>query len=188
MELIPALEIGWLNGWTLLALLYLVYGILLLVFPRDVIARLYEYDRSRWSRRQRVFYAMGKLLILVYFALTIFTPLKTGVVVFIPGILLFVLGLAGFIMALVNFRNTPLGQPVTSGLYRISRHPQVFMGFILGCGICMAIGSWPALFMLTLSSLFGRARTLAEEEACLERYGDPYRAYMKRVPRYFLFF
>lgn len=188
MELIPALEIGWLNGWTLLALLYLVYGILLLVFPRDVIARLYEYDRSRWSRRQRVFYAMGKLLILVYFALTIFTPLKTGAVVFIPGILLFVLGLAGFIMALVNFRNTPPGQPVTSGLYRISRHPQVFMGFILGCGICMAIGSWPALFMLTLSSLFGRARTLAEEEACLERYGDPYRAYMKRVPRYFLFF
>jgi protein-S-isoprenylcysteine O-methyltransferase Ste14 len=28
---------------------------------------------------------------------------------------------------------------------------------------------------------------LAEEEVCLRRYGEPYRAYMERVPRYFLF-
>ncbi len=167
MELMPALEIGWPNGWILLALLFFVYGILLLVFPKDVIARLYEYDRSRWSRRQRAFYTIGKLLILVYLALIIFTPLKRGTVVFIPAIVLFVLGLAGFIIALVNFKNTPPDQPVTSGLYRMSRHPQVFMGFMLGCGICMAIGSWLALFILILSSLFGSARALAEEEVCL---------------------
>jgi len=184
MELIPALEIGWGNGWVLLALLYLVYGFLLLVFPKDMTTRLYEYDRSSWSRRQRAFYVIGKLFVLVYFTLVILTPLKTGAVVFIPGIILFVLGLGGFVIALVNFRNTPLDQPVARGLYRISRHPQVFMLFILALGICMAIGSWPALFILLLSSLFGRARTLAEEEACLERYGDSYRAYMKRVPRY----
>jgi protein-S-isoprenylcysteine O-methyltransferase Ste14 len=187
MELIPALEIGWLNGWVLLALPYLVYGGLLLVFPKQVIARLYEYDRSRWSGRQRASYAVGRLLVLVYFALMIFTPLKTERVVFVPGIILFALGLAGFSIALVDFKNTPLDQPATSGLYRISRHPQVFMGFVLGCGICIAAGSWLALLVLILSSLFGRARTLAEEEACLERYGDSYRAYMKRVPRYFLF-
>jgi len=188
MELIPALEMGWLNGWVLLASLYLVYGFLLLVFPKDVVTRLYEYDRSSWSKRQRAFYVIGKSLVLVYFALIIFTPLKTGSVVFIPGIILFVLGLVGFIIALVNFKNTPLDQPVARGLYRISRHPQVFMLFILALGICMAIGSWLALFILLLSSLFGRVRTLAEEEACLERYGDSYRAYMERVPRYFLFF
>ena len=39
---------------------------------------------------------------------------------------------------------------------------------------------------LIISALFLRSRTLAEETACLEQYGDSYRAYMKRVPRYLL--
>ncbi len=52
--------------------------------------------------------------------------------------------------------------------------------------ICIAIGSWFALFVLIIPKFFGHFRTLAEEEACLEQYGDLYRAYMKRVPRYFL--
>jgi len=99
---------------------------------------------------------------------------------------LFALGLAGFVIALFNFKNAPLDQPVTRGLYRISRHPQQLMFFISFLGICVAIGSWLALFIQIVSSLFLHSRILAEEKACLERYGDSYRAYMKRVPRYFL--
>ena len=138
MELIPALEIGWLNGWILLCLLYLIFGILLMAFPKDVVARLYDYDRSGWSKTQRAFY--------------------------------------------VNFKNTPLDQPVTRGLYGISRHPQVLMLFISAFGICIAIGSWLVLFIAIISSLFLHSRDIAEKKACLERYGDSYRAYMKRVP------
>jgi len=188
MELIPALKIGWLNGWILLALLYLIFGILLLIFPKDVVARLYEYDRSRLSKRQRTFNVIRRSLGLVCLVLIIFTPIKTGTIVFIPGVILFGLGLAGFIIALFDFKDTPLDQPVIRGLYRISRHPQILMLFVSACGICVAIGSWLVLFIQILASLFGHSRTLAEEQACLERYGDLYRAYMKRVPRYFLFF
>jgi len=65
MELIPALEIGWLNGWILICLMYLIYGILLMAFPKDVVARLYDYDKSSWSKTQRGFYVTGKLLALV---------------------------------------------------------------------------------------------------------------------------
>ncbi len=186
MELIPTLEIGWLNGWILLCLMYLIFGILLLAFPKDVVARLYDYDRSCWSKTQRAFYIIGKLLALVCLFLIIFTPLKIRANIFIPGIILFALGLAGFIAALFNFKNTPLDQSVTRGLYRISRHPQVLMLFIMSIGICMTVGSWLVLFILVIAGFFGHFRTLAEEKACLERYGDSYRAYMKRVPRYFL--
>jgi protein-S-isoprenylcysteine O-methyltransferase Ste14 len=136
MELIPTLKIGWLNGWVLLVILYLIFGILLLAFPKDMRARLYEYDRSNWGKTQRVFYVIGKLLALVCLVLIIFTPLKIGANIFIPGIILFALGLAGFIIALFNFKNTPLDQSVTRGLYRISRHPQVLMLFIMSIGIC----------------------------------------------------
>ena len=105
---------------------------------------------------------------------------------FLTAIILFAFGLAGFITSLFNFKNTPLDQPVTRGLYRISRHPQVLMLFIMSIGICITIGSWLVLFIVIISSLFLHSRDLAEEEACLERYGDSYRNYMKLVPRYFL--
>ena len=62
MELIPTLKIGWFNGWILLVILYLIFGILLLAFPKDVRVRLYEYDRSSWSKTRRAFYIIGKLL------------------------------------------------------------------------------------------------------------------------------
>ena len=186
MELIPTLKIGWLNGWILLCLVYSIFGILLLVFPKDVVVRLYDYDRSSWSKAQKVIYIIGKLLAFVCLVLIIFTPLKIGANVFIPAIILFTLGLAGFIIALFNFKNTPLDQPVTRGLYRISRHPQVLMLFIMSIGICITIGSGLVLFIVIISSLFLHSRDLAEEKACLERYGDSYREYMKRVPRYFL--
>jgi len=71
MELIPTFEIGWLNGWILICLLYLLYGILLWAFPKDVVARL--YDKSGRTERQKKFIYAGSLLAFVYFVLIIFT-------------------------------------------------------------------------------------------------------------------
>jgi fatty acid desaturase len=114
MELIPELEVGWLNGWILICLLYLMYGFLLLVFPKDVVARL--YDKSGRTKRQKAIIHAGGLLASVLFILLTFTPLKIGSNVFILGIAIYALGLTGFIVALMNFKNTPHDQPATRGL------------------------------------------------------------------------
>ena len=184
MEFFPTIEVGWFNGWILLLVLYLAYGVLLLAFPKHVVKRLYDYNRSSWSRRHRIFYVTEKLLLVVYMILVVLSPLKTDSIIFIPGIVFFSLGLIGFITALFNFKNTPLNQPVSRGLYRVSRHPQILMLFIAGSGIGLAIGSLFIVFLQIIASLFGRSRLLAEEQACLEQYGDLYRDYMRRVPRY----
>ena len=186
MELIPVLEIGWLNGWILMGLLYLTYGVLLLSFPKDVVTRL--YDKSGRTKRQTIIIYVGSFFAFVYFVLIIFTPLKLGSDVFVLGLVVFAVGLAGFVTALFNFKHAPFDRPVTGGLYKISRHSQQLMFFIAFLGICVAIGSWLALFMQFLSSVFLHSRILAEEQACLKRYGDSYRDYMKRIPGYFLFF
>jgi protein-S-isoprenylcysteine O-methyltransferase Ste14 len=186
MELIPTIEIGLLNGWFLIVLLYLAYGILLWFFPKDVVARL--YDKSGRTKRQKTIIYAGGLLASVLFILLIFTPLKIGSNIFILGIVIYALGLTGFIVALFNFKNTPHDQPATGGLYRISRNPQQVMFFITFIGVCFAVGSWLALLVQMASSLFLHTRILAEEKACLEHYGDSFREYMKSVPRYFLFF
>jgi len=169
-----------------MCLLYVIYSVLLMIFPKDVVARL--YDKSGRSKRHKVIILIGSLLVFIYFVLIIFTPLKIGSGVFVLGMIVFIFGLTGFVIALINFKNVPPDQPSTSGLYRISRHPQQLMFFITFIGICFAIGSWIALFIQLLSSIFLHTRVVAEEKACLARYGNAYQTYMKRVPRYFIFF
>jgi len=89
-------------------------------------------------------------------------------------------------VAMYNFKDTPLDQPVTKGVYRYSRHPQIVALTIMLTGICLAIGSWAALLMLIISRLWQHFSILAEEEVCLNKYGEAYRDFMTRVPRYLL--
>ena len=173
MESMPALRIGWLNGWLPLGALVLTEGILFLVFPKEVVTRL--FDRSGWSQRQVVFTVLGKLVALIC-------------LVFVIGMIIVGLGLIGLAKALFDFKNTPLDQPVTRGIYRISRHPQIVMSSVVLLGTCIAIGSWLALLMLVVARILSHLGILAEEEVCLEQYGAAYRAYIERVPRYFVFF
>jgi protein-S-isoprenylcysteine O-methyltransferase Ste14 len=186
MELMPALGLGWLNGWILLAFEFLIEGFLLLIFPKEVVARL--FDRSGWSPKQRVFTIIGKTFSLACLALIILTPLKLDSFMFLVGLILYAIGLVGLVTAMLNFRDTPPDEPATKGLYRTSRHPQIVSLFVVFLGACLAIGSWVALFAMVMSRLFQHFGILAEEEVCLKRYGESYRSYMKRVPRYLAFF
>ena len=186
MELFPKLEIGLLSGWMLVVLFFGAYGIMLIFFPKNAIARL--YDRSGQRNLQVLRRLFGVILVLLWFILVSLTPLKIGDVVFTIGISIYSLGLIGFVIALNNFKNTPVDQPVTSGLYMISRHPQQLAVSVSFLGIGIAIGSWSAFAFMILGVIGGHFRILAEEEACLEQYGESYRNYMERIPRYFLFF
>jgi protein-S-isoprenylcysteine O-methyltransferase Ste14 len=186
MELLPELEIGWLNGWVAIVLLGLTDGILFLAFPKKVVERL--FDRSGWSQPQRAFTVAGKLCALGCLILITLTPLKIGRPVFVIGALLIALSLIGLVKALFDFKNTPPDEPVTHGLYRVSRHPQIVMASLVLLGACIAISSWLALALWAAARLLEHFGIIAEEEVCLKQYGEPYQAYLKRVPRYFIFF
>lgn len=186
MELMPTLQLGWFNGWIMLVSFYLVFVVLMLVFPRDVVAKLFSV--SGWSREQKIISTIGKPFSLACVALIIFTPLKIGQGVFVVGLGIFALGFIGMLVALFNFRNTPADQPVTRGLYRVSRNPQWVTLFAMLLGACIAIGSWTAVILLLIAAVFYHFRIRGEERACLARYGESYQDYLDRVPRYFLFF
>ena len=186
MELFPNLEIGMINGWILIVLFFGSYAIMLIFFPQKAIARL--YDRSGQRNHQVLRRLFGVILILLWFILVSLTPLKISDVVFVIGISVFSLGLIGFLIALVNIKNTPVEQPATSALYMISRHPQQLAVSVSFIGISIAIGSWTAFALMILGVIGGHNKILAEEEACLEQYGESYKNYIERIPRYFLFF
>jgi len=180
------MEIGFFNGWLLIAFFYLVFGIMLIIFPKAVVARLYDRSGQRgFQKGRRVF---GMLLIFLWMFLSIVTHLTDDIAVFAFGIAIYSLGLIGMVVALIEYKNTPIDQLVTSGLYSISRHPQQVTISASFLGVSIAMGSWLALGLICVGLIMAHPKILAEEEACLEQYGESYKRYMEQVPRYFLFF
>ncbi len=183
MDWIPPLRLGWLNGW----LPALVYAVVLsgtiFRFPKDVRRRL--FDTSAWTPSQKLTRVLGGALAITLIALMTLSPLKIGHPLFIVGGILYVLGLWVVVVGLFNFRDAPPDRPATNGLYRMSRNPQSLGLGLLGLGICLAIGSWLALLLFAAAARIYHQRVLAEEQACLQQYGDSYRRYMESVPRYF---
>ena len=186
MQLFPELRLGWPNGWIFLLIFGVIFGGVVRSFPKDVIARL--YDTSNWTQTQRILTRIGKVFSVVITVLVVLTPLNANRPVFWLGTAIFVLGLSGLVLALFNFRNTPVDQPITQGLYRVSRNPQWMMLIVMFLGQCLVIGSWTAFFLFVVTIACYHFRILGEERACLAQYGDAYRDYMERIPRYFVFF
>ena len=170
MECIPEFGFGWGTGWIYLLILAATDGVLFASFPRKVVKRL--FDRSGWSQKQILVTILGKLVALTSIFMLIFTPIKFGSTVFIIGSAIALLALLGLIKSLYDYRNTPMDVPVTKGIYRLSRHPQVIMSSMVLLGGAIAIGSWSALILVLLARALSHQQLLAEEHACLSQYGE----------------
>src|SRR5262249_16876664 len=73
------------------------------------------------------------------------------------------------------------GRLVTSGVYRLARHPQYLGLAILGLGAFLV---WPRVLVLaayvTMLFLYGLLARL-EEARCLEKFSETYRSYQRRT-------
>lgn len=120
MEWLPELKLGWSNGWLLLGVFYMIFGVLMLLTPKDIVAKLFSV--SGWSRQQVIFSAIGKPFSLACLGTIIFSPLKLGQNVFMVGCVVFLVGFTGMMIALSKFRSTPSDQPVQNYLKRVPRY------------------------------------------------------------------
>lgn len=186
MSYFPPLHLGWLNGWIPIFLFYGVFFVLLKIFPKDTVERL--YDRSHWTNQQANLARIGLPFALVGLILIMFTALKIGQPIFWFGLVMYLVGFAGFLSSLYSFNNASLGKPVTVGLYKVSRNPQ-WVAFAFGIiGTSLMVGSWTAFLLLMVRVVMNHFRILGEERALEIQYGEPYLAYQKIVPRYLFFF
>jgi len=186
MQWFPSIQPGWLNGWIAIALVAVTEGVLFLTFPKEVVRRL--FDRSGWTPPQIALTVIGKLSSAYCLAMLILTPLKLNTFLFYTGAAVSAAGTVGLVKALFDFKAAPLNEPVTRGMYRISRHPQMVMASLILLGGCLAVGSGSATLAWVLARLFGHFGILGEEKVCRETYGDAYERYLRHVPRYFVFF
>jgi protein-S-isoprenylcysteine O-methyltransferase Ste14 len=182
---IPPLQIGLWNAW--IPMLYFpLHPLIMVVFDRlmgtgDLFEKMgtVPYDKSE----QRAFAAYMAILVLM-FVYSVFLPLRLGTAWFYAGLVIFLLGLGALLWAVVDIVTTPLGRPFATGAYRFSRHPMFVSITTANIGVSVASASWIFLLLSIVVQSLQVTQAIAEERGCTARYGEEYRAYLKRTPRW----
>jgi len=183
--LVSAFEIGLLNVWILM--LYLPLHPLLmtlidkLVGTGDISKKMGAVPYNEAEKRTAYASMSVHGLLLIY---SVFLPLKLGTAWFHIGLPIYLLGLTMLIITTANIATTLLGEPWTEGLYHYSRHPMVLSEFLISIGVSTASASWIFLFLSIVYTVLESSVAVSEERWCLEKYGDAYREYMDRTPRW----
>jgi len=187
MKIFPEFQIGILNGWVLLVLYFI--GLIISVSFYSKESRLWLFNNPKDENKRVLLFIRlcGQLAMVAYIVMMVFTPLNFNYPIFLVGAVIYSIGYICEISALHYFRITPPGQPVVGGPYRLTRNPQWVGLFLVLLGSAIAAGIWLYIGMVVAVGLIYHIQILDEEAACIKKYGDSYREYMKRIPRYFLF-
>jgi len=74
-------------------------------------------------------------------------------------------------------------QLVTTGLYAVVRHPQYLAGDCLVVAVMCITQHWAALVAGGIAIAANRLTMIKADRDLVAKFGEPYRAYMARVPR-----
>jgi protein-S-isoprenylcysteine O-methyltransferase Ste14 len=183
MSLIPAFEIGVWNAWIFMVLELLTFPLFFRVAtPRA--PKKESHNVATLPRVKRTLLYSSKIIYIPATIYSVFLPIQLGNLWFYIGFPVTLIGLITSALVIVNWASSPPGKPVTGGLYRYSRHPMYATAFIFFLGVSIITASW--VFLLFTILLIGASFYFAplEEESCLEEYGDAYRDYMDKTPKY----
>ena len=111
-------------------------------------------------------------------------PLQLGTAWLYGGLLIFSFGVVFTIVAVLNFATSPRDKVITKGLYGVSRNPMYIGLLIMQIGLGLTCSSWLYLLLTLVLMILLNANLSAEERYCLYRYGDAYREYMNKTPRW----
>ena len=184
MSLVPAFEIGVWNAW-----IFILYT-LVIVFLLPAINKSAKETggitiASVYNRREMIILYSYHIIVFMLLIYSIFLPLRLGTVWFYTGLPIALLGLAIYTMVIVSFATTPLDREVlTKGPFRYSRHPMYLSSSLAYIGIGIACASWLFLLLSVAYTVLSLISAIPEERFLLEKYGDAYREYKDRTPRW----
>ena len=184
MSLIPAFELGLWNAWIFKLLGILVVAVTGSLSNEEAMEKFGEKLEVPHSKTEEISERLISLLSLPFILYSFFLPLKLGTSWFHVGLPICLLALVIGFSSVVSFTATPLDKLVTKGTYRISRNPICLAGFLLDSGIGLACASWVFILYAMVDLVLMNTMLKAEERFLLEKYGDAYREYMNRTPKW----
>jgi protein-S-isoprenylcysteine O-methyltransferase Ste14 len=113
---------------------------------------------------------------------------RAALVIYAAGLILVVAGAVIVIAVFTGSRKrtwaVDTDRLATTGIYGLTRNPRAMGWFLIYLGIALAAGSWAGV-ALAVIFLLGYLPWILLEEAALDRhFGDEYRAYRRRTPRF----
>jgi len=191
MSLVPDFELGLWNAWILVLLMFLIIIGLSSLVIRLFFGSTKNKESSRrhstmpqYTEFEKKLYYLSIVTLLATLIYSVFLPLKLGTGWFYTGLFIYVLGMIFGFIAMINFALAPLDKPATKGVYSISRNPMYFSMFLMFIGISVTCASWLFLLLTIMWIILSDRGVIAEERLCLETYGDSYKQYMNRTPRW----
>ena len=180
MSLVPAFEIGVWNAW-----IFMLYHFLPMPLMMLVHKEVMQEASKPHSEIERKLYPVGWIMWVAAFIYSIFLPLRVGTMWFYVGLPISLVGLIAYTLVVASFITTQMEkEPLTRGIYRYTRHPMYVTQFVMFAGVGIACASWVFLLFLVVYTIFSVMLAISEERHCLEMYGDVYRQYMNRTPRW----
>ena len=141
-------------------------------------------SEMKTSHRYRLVSYVSMAVDTMAVAYSIFLPLQLGTIWFYAGLAIFLAGLAVLAAATVNFATTPMDVPITRGIYHYSRHPLYLASLLIYFSVGIASTSWVFLLVFVVQSVSIRIAAVGEERFCLDKYGEAYREYIDKTPRW----
>jgi protein-S-isoprenylcysteine O-methyltransferase Ste14 len=186
MSIVPAFEIGIWNAWILMVIFYGVAFVPLAINNEKAEKRMEgEPTGNEQKKATKIVNVITHMVImpltLVY---SIFLPIKLGTWWFYSGLLIYLIGTIVILLFSLSFATAPLDQPIEKGIYAFTRHPS-YLGFFLAyTGIGIVCASWIFLLCALVWIVSWNFGVEEEERMLLEKYGESYRQYMDRTPRW----
>jgi protein-S-isoprenylcysteine O-methyltransferase Ste14 len=186
MFLTPDFGLGLWNAW-----LFMIYVVFSNFLPYLLSGRLIDKEVMKKLGADRPLSDNEKKLLniysLLFFAIvvySVFVPLELGTVWFYVGFLIYLLGVIIETVALMNFFTTAVDKPVNKGIYRFSRNPMYFGMFLIFLGTSIACVSLIFLILTAIFTILSHVVVVYEERFCTQKYGNAYRDYLNRIPRW----
>ena len=183
MSPVPAFEIGFWNAWLFMAV-YPIHWIISLLVSRQTVERTGHTVYLEYNRTRKILGWLTTFIWILATLYSIFLPLAVGTTWFYIGLLLFIIGVFMVVSASITVERTAADLPFTTGLYRFSRHPMYLSMIFVYSAVSISAASWlfAAITLITFFQM--RYQMILEEQYCCEVYGQTYRDYMNRTPRW----
>jgi len=182
MSLIPAFQIGVWNAW--IFVLYAILAICIIPVFNKSANQTGDHSAILNNKEKRILLSYH-IIFLVQCLYSIFLPLKLGTAWFYAGLVVAFLGLVFYTSGIMSLATTHITEePMTKGAYRFSRHPMYVSSSIMFLGVGIACASWLFILLTIAYAVLSLISSIAEERFLLLHYGDSYRQYMSRTPRW----
>ncbi len=154
------------------------------VLPGHIVEKTGDPADLRQSRAAKIAALSSAIFWIGATLYSIFLPLRAGTLWFYGGLAIFGGGLAILSFATLSVARAEAGKPFSGGIYRFSRHPMYLSMFLVYAAVSVAAASWLFALITIVTFFLQRSQAIQEENYCLNKFGQAYRQYLARTPRW----